>query len=463
LSFDDQIGAALDSTAASLREHLAAELRAVSQEAARLAGEDRKQAAKAAEAAVAEVRAHAEAHVAQIRAAAQKHAEELKRVAETQIAELRKSLEELRTQAQQQLEAVRRVAQAEIDKAHTEIQTAHIEVERAQTELERSQTELERSQTELERSQTELERAQTELETAHAEVQTARAEVQTAHAEVQTAHAEVQTAHAEVQTAYAEIQTARAEAETARAESARARSEVESARAEADAAHAETEAIRENAKLEIAKAEAAHSVSERNIAEAIERAHADTHDAELSRAARLVNAIRSLDEARGLSEVLERLVQRAGDEVDRAAMLLVKGDRLTGWRLTGFAPEMPPASSIDLSIEEAGFAGAVLRTGVAASRPSDAGDASRLPPFAGDSGEQHAMALPVRVGGEVVAVLYADVPQVDEPSPDARWPAILEVLVRHASRVLEAMTVQKAAGLSMPRPMAHGSHAGSAP
>src|SRR5207248_9235748 len=47
---------------------------------------------------------------------------------------------------------------------------------------------------------------------------------------------------------------------------------------------------------------------------------------------------------------------------------------------------------------------------------------------------------------------------VDEPSSDARWPAILEVLVRHASRVLEAMTVQQAAGLSLPRPVARGSH-----
>jgi chemotaxis protein histidine kinase CheA len=414
LSFDDQIGAALDSTAASLREHLEAELRAVSREAARLAGEDRQQAMKAAEAASAEVRAQAEAQVAQMRAAAQKHAEELKRAAETQITELRKALEELRTQAQQQLETARRVAQAEIDKAHAEIQTVHAEVEKA-------------------------------------------------HAEIQTAHTEVEKAQAEVEKAQAGLEKAHAEIQAAHTESARARSEVESARAEADAARAETEAVRENAKLEVAKAEAAHSVSERNIADAIERARADNDEAELSRAARLVNAIRSLDEARGLSEVLERLVQRAGDEVDRAAVLLVKGDRLTGWRLTGFAPEMPPPNSIDLSIEDAGLAGAVLRTGVAASRPSDADDAVRLPPFAGDSGEHHAMALPVRVGGEVVAVLYADAPRVDEPSSDARWPAILEVLVRHASRVLEAMTVQKAAGLSMPRPMAHGSHAGSAP
>jgi hypothetical protein len=52
-----------------------------------------------------------------------------------------------------------------------------------------------------------------------------------------------------------------------------------------------------------------------------------------------------------------------------------------------------------------------------------------------------------------VAVLYADAEENRGIlSSDARWPAILEVLIRHASRVLEAMTVQQAAGLSPQRP-----------
>jgi len=187
------------------------------------------------------------------------------------------------------------------------------------------------------------------------------------------------------------------------------------------------------------------------IEEVLQRAHADSHQTEVARAASLADVIRNLDEARGLSEVLERLVQSAGDEVDRVAMLLVKGDRLTGWRLAGFAPDGPSARSIDLSIGEAGLAGVVLETHVPVSRPSDATDGPALPSFAADA-VGHAMALPVRVGGEVVAVLYADAAAPDAPSSDARWPAVLEVLVRHASRVLEAMTVQQAAGLSLPRP-----------
>ena len=478
MTFDDQIRTALDGTTASLREHLEAQLRAFAQEAARVASEERQravdeqqQAVKAAsetvaaevraqaEVLVADVRSQAEAQVGQIRAAAQKHAEELKRVAETQIGELRKALEELRAQAQQQLDAARRIAQAEIEKAHAEIEKARAESDKARADADKD---VEKARADAAQ---ELDKVRADADT---EIEKARAE---ASQEIEKVRAD----------ASKNIEEARADADKAKAEAESARAEAESARAEADVARAETAAAREQATQEVARAQgeidtnrktaaaeaeevliarlaAAHAVSERKTAEAVDRAHTDSHQSELSRAARLADAIRTLDEARGLSEVLERLVQCSGHEVDRAAVLLVKGERLTGWRLAGFAPGGPSAKSIDLGIEEAGLAGAVLTSGVAASRPSDAADGPGLPPFAGHAGDRHAMALPVRVGGEVVAVLYADAPRVNEPSSDARWPAILEVLVRHASRVLEALTVQQAAGLSLPRPMARGSH-----
>ena len=479
MSFDDQIRAALDGTTASLREHLEAQLRAFAQEAARVAtqerqraaderqqavkeaseqaagekqqalsdaaqraaeekrqalkeaseraAEERQQAVRAASEAVAaevraqaevlvtDVRSQAEAQVAQIRAAAQKHAEELKRAAETQIAELRKALEELRAQAQQQLDTARRIAQTEIEKARVEIDKARAEAQ-AETERVRAQAQAEAEKVRAE-ARVETERAREEAEAAQAEADLSRAETEAVRAQ-------------------------------AKEEAARAQTEIETHK---KAAAGEAEDVL------IARLTAAHTVSERKIAEAIDRARTDSHQTELSRAARLADAIRNLDEGRGLSEVLERLVQCAGHEVDRAAVLLVKGVRLAGWRLAGFAPGAPPARSIDLSVNEAGLAGAVLRSGEAASRSSDAAG-PELPPFARSAGERHAMALPVRVGGEVVAVLYADAPRVNELSSDARWPAILEVLVRHASRVLEAMTVEQAAGLSLPRPLARGSH-----
>jgi soluble lytic murein transglycosylase len=204
--------------------------------------------------------------------------------------------------------------------------------------------------------------------------------------------------------------------------------------------------------------------NERKLAEALERARTDTHQDVLAQAARFADAVRALDEARALGDVLDTLTEGAAREVDRAAVLLVKGDRLHGWRLAGFDASAGAARSIDLSLEEAELPGAVVRTGVAVSRPAvEPGPSSArqpaLPPFAQDAGTRHALALPITVGGAVVAVLYADAPRLDTPSASSRWPAILDVLVRHASRVLEAMTVQQAAGLSLPRPAARGSHA----
>ncbi len=214
----------------------------------------------------------------------------------------------------------------------------------------------------------------------------------------------------------------------------------------------------------IAQLAAAASNTERRQTAAVERAKTDAHQSALASAARFADAIRSLDEARALGDVLETLGECAGREVDRAAVLIVKSDRLQGWRLAGFGGSTPAAKSIDLSLDEAGLPGAVVRTGVAVSRPAVEPGPSQarqpaLPPFAHDAGVRHALALPITVGGTVVAVLYGDAPRLDRPSDLSRWPAMLDVLARHASRVLEAMTAQQAAGFSLPRPATRGTHA----
>ncbi|MGH9349063.1 MAG: GAF domain-containing protein, partial [Vicinamibacterales bacterium] len=173
---------------------------------------------------------------------------------------------------------------------------------------------------------------------------------------------------------------------------------------------------------------------------------------------RIVSAIRALDDARSLGETLDALAEGAVQHVARAAVLIVRGDRLRARRLAGFSGDNAEGA-IDLDFDEAGLAGAVVRTGVSVSRPIvEPGDEARtrqpaLPPFAQDAGARHAIALPIVVGERVVGVLYADAPQADAASGASRWPATLEVLARHASRALEAMTVHQVTGLSRPRPM----------
>jgi hypothetical protein len=82
-----------------------------------------------------------------------------------------------------------------------------------------------------------------------------------------------------------------------------------------------------------------------------------------------------------------------------------------------------------------------------------------LPPFAREAGggARNALALPVVVAGAVVAVLYADATS-GSPRETEQWPSMLDLLTRHASKVLEALTVQQAIGLSLQRPVARRSH-----
>jgi len=282
------------------------------------------------------------------------------------------------------------------------------------------------------------------------------------------------------------MEQARAEAETARIDGERARvtaeqhfaavrSDLEAARqaavgeadrarqAAAEADRARHEAAAEAEQVFATRLASADAASQRQLAEALERGESRTRQ-ELERAARLSDAVRAIDEAGALSDVLERLVQCAAREVDRTAMLIVKGHRLTGWKLVGFPADSPPAKSIDVGLEEAGLAGAVVESGIACSRSADASDSASLPSFAADGAERQALAVPVRVGGDVVAVLYADAQgNRNMLSSEGRWPAILEVLTRHASRVLEAMTVQQAAGLPLQRPAARAFTAASGP
>jgi len=182
------------------------------------------------------------------------------------------------------------------------------------------------------------------------------------------------------------------------------------------------------------------------------RRSAEASTAELDRVA---EGIRMLDDRRSLRQVLDTLTECTAGEVDRVALLLVQGARLRGWKLVGFGESVP--SSIDLAVEEAGLPGAAVRRRLTVVCPSGGLDPSEttilpppLPPFAQGTGPRDALALPILLGGTVAAVLYADTPS-DGPAASSRWPATLDVLARHASRVLEAMTIRHITGL-LPAP-----------
>jgi hypothetical protein len=154
---------------------------------------------------------------------------------------------------------------------------------------------------------------------------------------------------------------------------------------------------------------------------------------------RLLDAIRAIDEAGTLSDVLETLAARAATEAGRAAVLLVRGRRLAAWKLLGFGFASPP-SSIDVALEEAGALGAAVEAGTF----TTVGPGGRpVPPvFAELLGERDTVAAPLTLFGETVAVLLAD---EGDGGGKTSSSGVIEILARHASRALEALTAIKAA------------------
>ncbi len=162
----------------------------------------------------------------------------------------------------------------------------------------------------------------------------------------------------------------------------------------------------------------------------------------------VLRAVRRLDEASSLTEALDALGQLAGEQASRAAVLTVQEDQVRGWSFAGFGDALErDASQVDLAVSEAGLIGRAVVD--AASReigPDDAPSDDLRPPFADLQAGTEAVAAPVSVGGQIMAVLYGD-DQGEAIHP--AWRQALEILASHAGHCLEALTAARAAQLAM--------------
>jgi hypothetical protein len=332
-----------------------------------------------------------------------------------------KAAEEVRRQAQEQLTQLRAAAKKENDDTRTSAETQIAELKRMLEDIRRTaeqQIDTARKTLETEVAAVRA-RTDTELADAHRMAQSQVAEVQRSMDErVQGMTRDLDDARQQLERTRKDAEAAQKDAEAARNEAEVARRQIEAARADAEAARQDIEVTR----LSAASTPAADSLSD---------------------------DLRSLDEATSLSDVLERLAQAAVRHAQRAALLIVRSDRLRGWQMIGFTGRPTTGDVIDLSLEEAGIAADALRDGRAA-------EGTRLPAFAFDDVPRDAAALPVTVGGVVVAVLYADA--ISGPARARQWQDNLDVLVRYASRVLETVTVQQATGVRQVQPVARTSH-----
>jgi hypothetical protein len=217
---------------------------------------------------------------------------------------------------------------------------------------------------------------------------------------------------AELEEARAAADGARAELETTRADRDRARGETLAVRADLEAARAADEAIR--GELDAAQAGLAAAASRTPLVLAA------------------ADACRALGVATSITDLLAALATQASAEFSRAAIFRVKAHHLEGEHAVGFDTDVSKLVvplTLDSLVTRAHAAGALCQL-----EPEDAVGAA---PF---GGEPHvAIAVPLAVQGEAIAVLYADAEEPPAGVHDER-PAFAAILAAHATALLARMS-----------------------
>lgn len=174
---------------------------------------------------------------------------------------------------------------------------------------------------------------------------------------------------------------------------------------------------------------AAAASRERDRAESGEQSAKEKMTVHEASRARLVHAVRSLECARSLSEILDTLVRCARIEATRADLWLLRGGRQLQWRSPGSA-EAGGDSVIARSLDEGGVVADAVGTGAVASAAGT-------------------IAVPIVIAGQVVAVLTVEGLGTEDlelrTENLALRTADVEILTRYAARCLEALTAFTAA------------------
>jgi hypothetical protein len=302
-------------------------------------------------------------------------------------------------------------------------------------------------------------RLQSEVAAARAEAEQRATEAIRARAEVERRATDAAArAHTELEQAMvAERERARQEFE---GERERARAELSEERGRL-MAELETERLKVRAltaALEEARAEttrerevatrAAEAAQSRQMAdtEALTNARATERQSQLAIVERLLDAVRTIAGARSLSDTMNALVSAAASESPRAALFMVSGSEVQGWRLAGFGDSAPDELHLPTDRDDV-LAGAVT-TGMTVSTATASAPAfAELPP------DRAAIAVPITVGEQAVAVLYGDDGSAGEHEAPASWPEALQILGTHASVCLAQLTALRAVQAMAPPPL----------
>jgi hypothetical protein len=182
------------------------------------------------------------------------------------------------------------------------------------------------------------------------------------------------------------------------------------------------------------------------LTRSVAAARARERESEMAGVSRLLDSIRGLDGATSQAEVFDALTLASARETARAAVLVPRGDRVQGWKLSGFGSRDSQPKAIDINVSDAGVVGLAMTTARAATT-REASSPLVGPGFEPLPDERMGFAVPVVAAGRVVAIVYADgiMSEVTERSGSSGWPEVIEVLARHAGRCVEALAAMKAA------------------
>jgi hypothetical protein len=162
---------------------------------------------------------------------------------------------------------------------------------------------------------------------------------------------------------------------------------------------------------------------------------------------RVLEGIERLDAASSLRAALDALADAVAAEAPRSLVFTVRGGTLRGWRASGLPAGPAGFPSLEIPLGASG----PLATAVSslAAVPVHANAISRDTAGAlewlGLADDQAGLAVPVAVDGRAVALVYADDGAREDREVPGSWPESVQLLARHAARVLEVLTARRAA------------------
>jgi hypothetical protein len=155
------------------------------------------------------------------------------------------------------------------------------------------------------------------------------------------------------------------------------------------------------------------------------------------------SAIGEINEQKSQAEILKALVNRASSFAPRVAFFVIKGEQATGWRGRGFEGTVgdDAIQEISFSVNADTVVGSAAK-GLAtwSGGPGTHSEDHLLVSRMGEEPAQRIVAIPLRVRGRAVAVLYADSAGLDSESINLE---ALETLVTVSGMAVELLSASR--------------------